>query len=143
MSSLYNANSNNDKEYLLTVKTEYKLLEKKILKTRNYLAKWEERTKLAEEKGKLSLKTEAEKQTEIFRNDINYLTDQLIGLKSELEKVANKIKETPPQLSIDPKKLLSEMNNLLGERTSLDFDKEMNIINVDNELEKLKKKMDL
>ncbi|MCK5152812.1 MAG: hypothetical protein KAQ93_00510 [Spirochaetales bacterium] len=143
MSSLLHSNSKNDREYLIAVKTEYKLLEKKFLKAKEKLDKWETRTSLAEEKGKTNLQTEAESQAEIFRSKINYLTDQLIGLKVEVEKAIRTIHISPQQqLSIDPNKLLTEMNNLIGDNNSLSLEKEIKIINVDNELEELKKKME-
>ena len=135
--------SKNDKEYLITVKTEYKLLEKKFLKTREKLEKWEKRATLAEENGKYQLQSEAEAQAEIFINDIKYLTDQLVKLKIEVEKaVKANFESSKKKLSIDPNKLLAEMNTLIGDGQSLEFDKELKIIQVDNELEELKKKMD-
>ncbi|MCK5200097.1 MAG: hypothetical protein KAR21_17190, partial [Spirochaetales bacterium] len=70
MSSLSHADSKNDREYLITVKTEYKLLEKKYIKAREGLKKWEGRVNLARQKGKTGLQMEAEGQAEIVRNDI-------------------------------------------------------------------------
>jgi len=135
--------SKNDKEYLIVIKTEYKLLEKKYLKAREKLEKWEARVSLAEKKGKSNLQTEAESQVEIIRNNIKYLTDQLLSLKTELEKTVRVIHESPKQqLSIDPNKLLSDMNNLIGDKNTLIFEEEMKIIRVDTELEELKKKME-
>ena len=135
--------SKNHKEYLIAIKTEYKLLEKKYLKAREKLEKWETRVNLAEEKKKLNLKADAESQVEIIRNDIKYLTDQLMSLKTELEKTARVIRESPKQqLSIDPNKLLLDMNNLIGDKNTLIFEEEMKIIKVDTELEELKKKME-
>ena len=135
--------SKTDKEYLIVIKTEYKLLEKKYLKAREKLEKWEARVSLAEKKGKSNLQTEAESQVEIIRNNIKYLTDQLLSLKTELEKTVRVIHESPKQqLSIDPNKLLSDMNNLIGDKNTLIFEEEMKIIRVDTELEELKKKME-
>jgi len=143
MSALFDANFKNDIEYLITVKTEYKLLEKKFLKAREVLKKWEVRATLAEEKGKFKLQTEAESQAEIVRNEIKYLTDQLLVLKVEVEKAIKRTQESPQQqLSIDPKNLLAEMKTLIGDGESLEFEKKIKIIQVDNELEELKKKMD-
>jgi len=142
MSSLLHSNSKNDKEYLIAVKTEYKLLEKKYLKAMNKLKKWELRAKLAEGKGELNLKTAAENQAEIIRNDIKYLTDQLVSLKIEVEKAVSSIHKSTQPLSIDPNKLLNEMNNLIGNETPSKMEKEINIIKVDNELEELKRKME-
>jgi len=61
--------------YLITVKTEYKLLEKKYTKTRETLAKWENRINLARQAGKPNLQIDAESQVEIIRNEIKYLTE--------------------------------------------------------------------
>lgn len=119
MSSISNSNFKNNREYLISIKTEYKLLEKKFLKAREKLGKWELRANLAEEKGKSHLKSEAEGQAEIIRNDINYLTDQLMSLKKEVEKAMKAIGELPQQqLSIDPGKLLEKMNTLIGGKES-------------------------
>ena len=143
MSSLSNSNFKNDREYLITVKTEYKLLEKKYLNSREKLEKWETRAKLAEEKGKFKLQSEAEGQAEIVRNNIKYLTEQFVGLKIEVEKALETTRKSPQQqLSIDPNKLLADMNTLIGDKQSFEIDKELKIIQVDNELEKLKKNME-
>ncbi len=143
MSSLSKSKFKDDREYFISVKTEYKLLETKFLKARDKLVKWETRAILAEEKGESSLQSEAENQVEIIRNDINYLTDQLMGLKKEVEKAVTAIRELPQQqLSVDPNKLLAEMNTLIGDRQSLNLEKEIKTIKVDNELERIKKKME-
>ena len=143
MSSLLHSNSKNDREYLIAVKTEYKLLERKYLKAMEKLKKWEARAHLAENKGELNLKTIAENQAEIIRNDIKYLTDQLVNLRVEVEKAAKTISRSPQQqLSVDPNKLLKEMNLLIGNETPSSLEKEINIIKVDNELEELKRKME-
>ncbi|MDA3939453.1 MAG: hypothetical protein PF693_09115 [Spirochaetia bacterium] len=134
--------SNYNKEYLIAVKTEFKLLEKKVLKARNKLEKWETRVDLAQEKGKLNLQTEAEEQVEIIKNDINSLTNQLTDLKTEVEKAVRANNESLQKLSIDPNKLLADMNNLIGDTNPSDLEKEMNIIKMDNELERLKKEME-
>lgn len=135
--------SKNDKEYLIAINTEYKLLEKKYQKAVEKLEKWETRVTLAEEKKKLNLKSNAEAQVEIVRNEIKYLNDQLMSLKLELEKAVKVIRASPRlQLSIDPDKLLYDMNNLIGDKSTFSFEEEMKIIKVDNELEELKKKME-
>jgi phage shock protein A len=134
--------SKNDKEYLISIKTEYKLLEQKYIKTREDLKKWETRVNLAKEKGNTNLQMEAEGRAEIVRNDIKYLTDQLMGLKTEVEKAVRALHESPQQLSIDPNKLLTDMNNLIGDSNNMELEKDINGINVDNELERLKKEMD-
>ena len=142
MSSLSHADSKNDREYLIAVKTEYKLLEQKYIKARENLKKWESRVNLAKEKGNTNLQMEAGGRSEIIRNDIKYLTDQLVGLKVEVEKAVRAIHESPRQLSIDPKKLLADMNNLIGDGNTMELENDINGIKVDNELERLKKEME-
>ena len=131
-----------DQEYLITVKTEYKLLEQKYITARENLKKWENRVNLAKQNGKTSLQMEAEGRAEIVRNDIKYLTDQLMGLKIEVEKAVRAIHESPQQLSIDPNKLLADLNNLIGDGDTMELEKNINGIKVDNELERLKREMD-
>ncbi len=66
-----------------------------------------------------------------------------MGLKVEVEKAVEINRKSPQQqLSIDPKNLLAEMNTLIGDKQSFEFDNELKIIQVDNELEELKKKME-
>ena len=142
MSSLSHADSKNDREYLITVKTEYKLLEKKYIKAREGLKKWEGRVNLARQKGKTGLQMEAEGRAEIVRNDIKYLTDQLMSLKMEVEKAVRAIHDSPQQLSIDPNKLLADLNNLIGNGNTMELEKDINGIKVDNELERLKRDME-
>ncbi len=134
--------SKNDKEYFIAVKTEYKLLERKYLKYKENLKKWETRISLAKEARKVNLQMEAENQVEIIRNEIKYLTDKLVNLKIEVEKTVRAIHESPQQLSIDPNKLLADINNLIGDSRSMEIEKDINKINADNELEELKKKME-
>lgn len=135
--------SGNDKEYLITIKTEYKLLEQKYIKIREDLKKWETRVTLAKEKGNINLQMEAEGRAEILQNDVKYLTDQLTGLKLEVEKAVRAIHESPPrELSIDPNKLLADMNNLIGDGNTMELEKDINKIKADNELERLKREMD-
>lgn len=135
-------NSKNDKEYLITVKTEYKLLEQKYIKTREDLKIWESRVNLAKEKGNTNLQMEAEGRAEIVRNDIKYLTDQLMILKTEVEKAVRAIHESPRQLSVDPKKLLADMNNLIGDGNTMELKQDINKIKADNELKRLKREME-
>ena len=142
MSSLSNTNMKKDREYLITVKTEYKLLEQKYIKAREDLKKWETRVNLAKEKGNTNLQMEAEDRSEIIRNDIKYLTDQLMSLKTEVEKAVRTIHESPQQLSIDPNKLLADMNNLIGNGNTRVLEKDINKIKADNELERLKREME-
>jgi len=134
--------SKNDKEYFIAVKTEYKLLERKYLKYKENLKKWENRIDLARQAGKSDLQIDAESQVEIIRNEIKYLTDKLVNLKIEVEKTVRAIHESPQQLSIDPNKLLADINNLIGDSRSMEIEKDINKINADNELEELKKKME-
>lgn len=134
-------NSKKDKEYLITIKTEYNILEKKYISAREELNKWEERITLAEKKEKPGLKKEAEGQAEQIRSKIKYLTDQLTGLKADVEQAIITIRKSPQQLSIDPEKLLAEMEGLIGNGVAMDLEKDLNEINVDNELERLKKEM--
>ena len=138
MSSLFHLNSKNDKEFLIAVKTEYKLLEKKYLKAQDKLKKWETRINIAGQAGKVNLKIEAEEQAEIIRNNIKYLTEQLSGLKQEVEKAVNEIKIQPRKLSIDPNKLFADIKNLIGNSSTLILEKQINEIKVDNELKRLK-----
>lgn len=142
MSSLLHSNSKNDKEYLIAVKTEYKLLEKKYLHARKDLKKWENRVVLAKKNSKTVLKLEAENQSEIIRNDIKHQTDQLVGLKIEVEKAVRTIHESPQRLSIDPNQLLADMNNLIRDGGAMELEKDINGIKVDNELERLKRELD-
>ncbi len=142
MDSLSHADSKNDKEYLITVKTEYKLLEQKYIKAREDLKKWETRVNLAKQKGKTDLQMEAEGRAGIVRNDIKYLIDQLMGIKVEVEKAVRAIHESPLRLSIDPDKLLADLNNLIGDGNTMELEKDINGIKADNELERLKKEME-
>ena len=71
---------------------------------------------------------EAEGRSEIIRNDIKYLTDQLMSLKIEIEKAVRAIHESPQQLSIDPNKLLADMNNLIGDGSAMELEKNIDRI---------------
>lgn len=145
MSSFSHINPKSNRDYLITVKTEYKLLEQKYIIAREKLKKWEARVNLAKEIGKTGLMMEAEGQAELVRNDIKYLTDQLMGLRTEVEKAVGAIRESTLQLSVDPNKLLADLKNLIGddEKPGLKpgLEKDINEIKVNNELERLKKEM--
>jgi len=63
-----------------------------------------------------------------------------VNLKIEVEKTVRAIHESPQQLSIDPNKLLADINNLIGDSRSMEIEKDINKIKADNELEELKGK---
>jgi len=129
--------------YLITAKTEYKLLEKKYIKTKETLAKWENRIYLAKQAGKPSLQVNAESQVEIIRDNIKHLITQLIELEIEVKKTLESITKSPEQLSIDPDKLLKDLESLIGDSTTMDLEKDIKTLNAENELERLKKRMDM
>jgi len=133
-------NSKNDTEYLIAVKTEYKLLEKKYIKARENLKKWEDRVTLAKENNRDKLQAEAENQVEIIQNKIKHLINQLIELKVEVRKALKSITESTEQLSIDPDKLLKDLERLIGDST-MNLEKDINTLKAENELEQLKNKI--
>ena len=142
MRSLSNSNSKNDLKYLVAVKTEYKLLEKKYISARDDLIKWNDRIQLAKQKDLLKLRTEAEKKAENIQSKIRYLTEELIKLKVEIERVMDTIQSIPQKLSPDPAELLSNLENLIGDGTSLKLEKEIEEIKADKELERIKRDME-
>ncbi len=83
----------------------------------------------------------AEEQVEVFQTKIKYLSEKLMDLKTELEILIKGIKESPQKLSIEPDKLLAEMNNLIGNSTEMELEKNINSIKVENELDRLKREL--
>jgi len=133
--------SKNDKEYFITIKTEYKVLEKKYLSRQQELKKWENRSKLAEENNRQKLQTEAESQVEIIRDNIKHLITQLIELEIEVKKTLESINKSTEQLSIDPDKLLTDLERLIGDSNTMDLEKNINTLKAENKLEQLKNKI--
>ena len=133
--------SKNDKEYFITIKTEYKVLEKKYLSRQQELKKWENRSKLAEENNRKKLQTEAESQVEIIRDNIKHLITQLIELEIEVKKTLESINKSTEQLSIDPDKLLTDLERLIGNSNTMDLEKNINTLKAENKLEQLKNKI--
>jgi len=133
--------SKNGKEYFITIKTEYKILEKKYLTKQEELQKWENRAKLAKENSKIKLRTEAESQVENIQNSINHLINQLIDLKLEVRKALESINTTTGQLSIDPDKLLKDLERLIGDSSTMNLEKDINTLKAENELKQLKNKI--
>ncbi len=142
MSNLSNSNSNEDRRYLIAVKTEYKLLEQKFTTARDELKKWNDRIILAKQKKMINLQAEAEKKAETIQNRIKYLTEELIKLKVEAERIIETAKTSPEKLSLDPGELLNNLKNLIGDDTPFELEKGIRNIKVDNELEKIKREMD-
>ena len=64
-----------------------------------------------------------------------------MALKIDVSKAVREIHESPQQLSIDPKKLLNDINNLIGNGNTMELEKDIDGIKVDNELERLKREM--
>jgi len=133
--------SKNDEEYFITIKTEYKVLEKKYLSRQQELKKWENRSKLAEENNRKKLQTEAESQVEIIRDNIKHLITQLIELEIEVKKTLESINKSTEQLSIDPDKLLTDLERLIGNSNTMDLEKNINTLKAENKLEQLKNKI--
>ena len=133
--------SKNDKEYFITVKTEYKVLEKKYLNRQQELKKWENRSKLAKENNRKELQTEAESQVEIIRDNIKHLITQLIELEIEVKKTLESINKSTEQLSIDPDKLLKDLEKLIGNSSTMNLEKDINTIKAENEVQQLKNKI--
>ncbi len=140
MGSILYTKSANDREYFITIKTEYMLLERKYLTNQKDLKKWENRVTLAKENNRDKLQAEAENQVEIIQNKIKHLINQLIELKVEVRKALKSITESTEQLSIDPDKLLKDLERLIGDST-MNLEKDINTLKAENELEQLKNKI--
>ncbi len=141
MSSLSISNSKDDRNYLIAIKTESKLLEQKFITAKDALKKWNDRIDLAKQKGLISLQTEAEKKAESIQDKIKYLTEELIKLKAETENIAKTIRSTPGELSIDPDLLLANLRNLIGEENKPTLEDEIREIKSENELDKIKENL--
>ena len=142
MSSFSESNSQSDKEYLIAVKSEYILLQQKYRKVADELKKWETRVGLAEQNGKFDLKLEAQSRVEMLHNDIRGLIGELTTLKTEVEKAVKTVRESPEILSINPNKLLADLENLIGNSSEMELESNIKGIELENELEKLKHEME-
>lgn len=142
MSSFSESNSQSDKEYLIAVKSEYILLQQKYRKVADELKKWETRVGLAEQNGKFDLKLEAQSRVEMLHNDIRGLIGELTTLKTEVEKAVKTVRESPEILSINPNKLLADLENLIGNSSEMELESNIKGIELENELEKLKNEME-
>ena len=140
MSSKLYTKSAYDKEYFITIKTEYKVLEKKYLSRQQELKKWENRVNLAKGNNRDKLQAEAENQVEIIQNKIKHLITQLIELEIEFKKTLESINESTEQLSIDPDKLLKDLERLIGD-SAMNLEKDINTLKAENEFEQLKNKI--
>ena len=141
MDSILNTKSTYDREYFITIKTEYKILEKKYLTKQEELKKWENRAKLAKENSKIKLLSEAENQVENIQDSIKHLVSKLIELKSEAGNALESTNKLPEQLSNNPAKLLKDMEKLIGDSKNIELENEIIDIEVDNDLKKLKEKI--
>ncbi len=141
MGSILNTKSTYDREYYITIKTEYKILEKKYLTKQEELKKWENRAKLAKENSKIKLQSEAENQVENIQDSIKYLISKLIELKSEAGNALESTNKLQEQPSVNPAKLLEDMEKLIGDSKNIELENKIIDIEVDNDLKKLKEKM--
>jgi len=146
---LADLNDNEDpqvlKEYVLTVMTESKKLDKEIAAIQDEIQLWAGRVKLAADSGR----TDLQSQAEIRLGEIKQKLDRRISEKSSLEAEIKTLKrkllylKNKPEMSVDADLLLAQFDMLLGDEAEEDeLEKKFDSFEADSMLDELKKKMD-
>ncbi len=129
------------KEYVLAfIKS---LKETQLQKSRKVeeLELWQERVRLAREKGRLDLAAEADRRVDVLRDEVAALEVEEEELLEKVSRLKENLKTAESQFrfSIDAQTLLANLEMVTGERdeTAEEFDK----MRAQSALEELKKKM--
>lgn len=133
------------KEYVLTLMTESKKLDKEIAAIQDEIRLWAGRVKLAADSGR----TDLQSQAEIRLGEIKQKLDRRMNEKSSLEGEVKTLKrkllylKNKPEMSVDADLLLAQFEMLLGEKAEEDeLEKKFDKFEADSMLDDLKKKMD-
>ncbi len=137
-----NSESSAQKEYIITLLTEYTILKKKQLSVTKELQLWKSREELAEKKGEEGLKKIAGGKREALEEKLFVLTEEKDKLKRELdrEKETSKSLKEKSNRGPDPVELIHTLQNLAGEDTELK--NQFNDLSIDNELKRIKQEME-
>ncbi|NOY10231.1 MAG: hypothetical protein GXP33_15465 [Spirochaetes bacterium] len=129
------------KEYVLLYITTLKKTDREIGKALSELRKWENRVKLASEKGKDDLKEIAGQKAREAKETVKALNaerDELIVKVEQLKRNLLRVK-AGPEYSVDADKLLAEFQMLLGEEDTTG--KGIKELEIDKSLDTLKEKL--
>lgn len=137
-----NSESSAQKEYIISLITEYNILKKKYLSVEKELKLWKSREKLAEKKGEEGLKKIASGKKEALEEKLYILTEEKDKLKREIdrEKETSKSLKDKSNRGPDPSDLIHTLQNLAGEDTKLK--NQFNNLSIDNELKRIKREME-
>ncbi len=130
-------------EYVAAVLSTLKETKVKRIELQNELAKWKSRVKLAGDRGRTDLWTEAALKTEQVQEDLQKIMYEERELRKELDIVKRQLQyvRNRPEITIDADLLLTQLEMVTGEQDELaDKFKEAE---ADLELKRLKKEMDL
>ncbi len=133
------------KEYVLTLITENRKLDKEIAAIQDEIRLWAGRVKLAADSGR----TDLQSQAEIRLGEIKQKLDRRMNEKSSLEGEVKTLKrkllylKNKPEMSVDADLLIAQFDMLLGEKAEEDeLEKKFATFEADSMLNELKKKMD-
>ena len=136
--------SNIEKEFLLSILTSIKQLERKNKNLIDEKSKWENRILLARDAKRSDLESEAEiklkdviVQIESINAEKNALKDELIKAKVQLKNA-----KMDPDLTVNPEALLNQIETMVGESPD-NLKDEFDNVQADSALKDLKKQMGL
>lgn len=137
-----NSESSAQKEYIISLLTEYTILKKKHLSVAKELQLWKSREKLAEKKGEEGLKKIAGGKKEALEKKLYVLTEEKDKLKRELDREKEILKSLKETSNRDPDtiELINTLQNLAGEDTELK--NQFTKLSIDDELKRIKQEME-
>jgi len=137
-----NSESSAQKEYIISLLTEYTILKKKHLSVAKELKLWKSREELAEKKGEEGLKKIAGGKKEALEKKLYILTEEKDKLKRELDREKGTLKSLieKSNRAPDPEELIHTLQDLAGEDTELK--NQFSNLSIDNELKRIKREME-
>lgn len=143
----YDAFMKEDREYALTLITEYRRLESQIAEKRKELKLWQSRVELAREKGRSDLEEAALNRCRPLESELQELEVELSGLEKERDeaKASWKQERNRQGLSVDAEALARELEAISGpaDAAGEELEKLQQQSETARELEELKRSMGL
>lgn len=133
------------KEYVLTLMTESKKLDKETAAIQSDIQLWAGRVKLAAENGRTDLQSQAEVRLGEIKQKFDRRMNEKASLTAEVKTLKRKLLylKNKPEMSVDADLLIAQFDMLLGEEAEEDeLERKFESFEADSMLDDLKKKMD-
>ena len=130
-------------EYVQSFVSSLKALQKQLREAEEQLQLWQKRARLAYDKNDRELARVALQKWEEAKSNVQRLRDEETGLTRTVDLLKEnyqKLKRTP-EMTVDAKALNEQLEHVVGSSESRRTERELKNIDLDSELENMKRKM--